>query len=213
MNHSSVFTKGFLLLFAILLLLIFCTPKISAHSGRTDSSGGHNCYVGSCAGTYHYHNGGGGASNNFNEMTQGIDAGEEYAENENRARIESSATAEGNHEGRDDGLAGKTASNTEDNSVEHCSQEIKFTNPVSERFKSAFHTGYKFTCNGIYYDAYKLAYQAANTAALIEYEALKSKEAELKKAADNKSRNGFMLASGAVGAAVFGAAAFSRRYS
>jgi len=29
-----------------------------AHSGRTDSSGGHNCNVGSCAGTYHYHNGG-----------------------------------------------------------------------------------------------------------------------------------------------------------
>lgn len=29
-----------------------------AHSGRTDSNGGHNCNVGSCAGTYHYHNGG-----------------------------------------------------------------------------------------------------------------------------------------------------------
>lgn len=29
-----------------------------AHSGGTDSSGGHNCNVGSCAGTYHYHNGG-----------------------------------------------------------------------------------------------------------------------------------------------------------
>lgn len=31
----------------------------TAHSGRTDSNGGHNCYVGACAGTYHYHNGGG----------------------------------------------------------------------------------------------------------------------------------------------------------
>ena len=41
----------------ILLLFIFTTP-INAHSGRTDSSGGHNCYTGSCAGTYHYHNGG-----------------------------------------------------------------------------------------------------------------------------------------------------------
>ena len=29
-----------------------------AHSGKTDSSGGHHCNVGSCAGTYHYHNGG-----------------------------------------------------------------------------------------------------------------------------------------------------------
>ena len=29
-----------------------------AHSGDTDSSGGHHCNVGSCAGSYHYHNGG-----------------------------------------------------------------------------------------------------------------------------------------------------------
>ena len=28
-----------------------------AHGGGLDSSGGHNCYVGSCAGTYHYHRG------------------------------------------------------------------------------------------------------------------------------------------------------------
>jgi surface rod structure-forming protein G len=44
-----------------LLLIIFTVsaPAVGAHSGRTDSSGGHNCNVGSCAGTYHYHNGGG----------------------------------------------------------------------------------------------------------------------------------------------------------
>lgn len=29
-----------------------------AHSGRTDSSGCHNCYTGACAGEYHCHNGG-----------------------------------------------------------------------------------------------------------------------------------------------------------
>ena len=28
-----------------------------AHGGGLDSSGGHNCYVGSCAGSYHYHRG------------------------------------------------------------------------------------------------------------------------------------------------------------
>ena len=28
---------------------------VEAHGGGLDSSGGHNCYVGSCAGTYHYH--------------------------------------------------------------------------------------------------------------------------------------------------------------
>lgn len=44
----------------IILLYLLFPLSVSAHSGRTDSSGGHNCYVGSCAGTYHYHNGGGG---------------------------------------------------------------------------------------------------------------------------------------------------------
>ncbi|NCS97224.1 MAG: YHYH domain-containing protein [Candidatus Pacebacteria bacterium] len=44
----------------ILSLVILFSSSMSAlaHSGRTDSSGGHNCNVGSCAGTYHYHNGG-----------------------------------------------------------------------------------------------------------------------------------------------------------
>ncbi len=28
---------------------------VSAHGGGLDSDGGHNCYVGSCAGTYHCH--------------------------------------------------------------------------------------------------------------------------------------------------------------
>ena len=45
------------LLFFPLLSFAFI-PFAAAHSGRTDSSGGHNCRTGSCAGTYHYHNGG-----------------------------------------------------------------------------------------------------------------------------------------------------------
>ena len=48
--------KKLLIVLPILFLLVAST--VSAHSGRTDSSGGHNCNVGSCAGTYHYHNGG-----------------------------------------------------------------------------------------------------------------------------------------------------------
>ena len=40
------------------LTLIIQSAPADAHSGRTDAYGGHNCYVGSCAGTYHYHNGG-----------------------------------------------------------------------------------------------------------------------------------------------------------
>lgn len=45
--------------FVLLVASAFLFPNIlDAHSGRTDSSGGHNCNVGACAGTYHYHNGG-----------------------------------------------------------------------------------------------------------------------------------------------------------
>lgn len=35
---------------------------VSAHGGGLDSNGGHNCYVSPCAGTYHYHRGGGSSS-------------------------------------------------------------------------------------------------------------------------------------------------------
>lgn len=40
------------------IFLFYSATNIHAHSGRTDSSGGHNCNVGACAGTYHYHSGG-----------------------------------------------------------------------------------------------------------------------------------------------------------
>lgn len=47
------------ILFLFVFISIAFIPATSlAHSGRTDSSGGHNCRTGSCAGTYHYHNGG-----------------------------------------------------------------------------------------------------------------------------------------------------------
>lgn len=34
--------------------MLFAKPAY-AHGGGLDSSGGHNCYVGSCSGTYHFH--------------------------------------------------------------------------------------------------------------------------------------------------------------
>jgi hypothetical protein len=41
----------------ILALFFFFPSAVDAHSGRTNSSGCHNCNVGSCAGTYHCHGG------------------------------------------------------------------------------------------------------------------------------------------------------------
>jgi hypothetical protein len=46
-------------------LFIFTSSIIFSHSGRTNSSGCHNCNVGSCAGTYHCHGGGSGGGNTY----------------------------------------------------------------------------------------------------------------------------------------------------
>ena len=41
---------------------MYFVNEAQAHGGGLDSSGGHNCYVGSCAGSYHYHRGIGSSS-------------------------------------------------------------------------------------------------------------------------------------------------------
>lgn len=50
-------TVTWLIAFLICLLMAsgFAAPLASAHGGGLDSDGGHNCYVGSCAGSYHCH--------------------------------------------------------------------------------------------------------------------------------------------------------------
>ena len=52
--------------FLLVLLTFQSAPSVSAHGGGLDGDGGHNCNVGSCAGTYHYHRGGG--SNSSSQM-------------------------------------------------------------------------------------------------------------------------------------------------
>jgi len=54
--------QSLLFLFLLAALTVQSTTLVSAHGGGLDGDGGHNCYVGSCAGTYHYHRGGGGSS-------------------------------------------------------------------------------------------------------------------------------------------------------
>jgi hypothetical protein len=46
----------------IIYLFLLLPQPVSAHSGRTDASGCHNCYTSYCAGEYHCHGGGGGSS-------------------------------------------------------------------------------------------------------------------------------------------------------
>ena len=56
--NSGIFSMNIRYLAIALVLFVLAISDVSAHSGRTDAYGGHNCYVGACAGTYHYHNGG-----------------------------------------------------------------------------------------------------------------------------------------------------------
>ena len=75
-----------------------------AHSGRTDAYGGHNCYVGACAGTYHYHNGGYVEEDYYD---QGYEFGSNDAFDNNHDYITSNAESEGQKKGYDDGLNGE----------------------------------------------------------------------------------------------------------
>ena len=57
--------KSFRLLVVVASLMLTAgapASLVSAHGGGLDSSGGHNCYVGSCAGTYHCHRCGGSST-------------------------------------------------------------------------------------------------------------------------------------------------------
>jgi hypothetical protein len=47
--------KKLMLIASVFLALLSVPGVVSAHGGGLDSDGGHNCRVGSCAGTYHCH--------------------------------------------------------------------------------------------------------------------------------------------------------------
>ena len=52
------------LYFVFCILIFLCWYSFGfAHGGGLDQSGGHNCYVGSCRGSYHYHRGSSSNSN------------------------------------------------------------------------------------------------------------------------------------------------------
>jgi hypothetical protein len=212
-KHSKSILAVFLAAISCLLLVSLVTPQIAkAHSGRTDSSGGHNCNVGACAGTYHYHNGGGGSSSGgLSEAAQARIAGADFARTDNRSRIESSATAEGSYQGKTDGLAGTSSPYAENDSNEHCSQEIKFTNAVSATYKEAFQSLYTTTCISIYGDVYRTAYQAANVPATQAFEEDKARDLAAKTAASTASQEnndswwGWLILGGFIGLPIIGA--------
>ncbi len=93
---------------------------VTAHGGGLDSDGGHNCNVGSCAGTYHCHQswgpgcgGGGSYSSNGNNYQLPISpavcvdiSGGEFSDSE-IARIQKALKSGGYRPGPIDGLYGR----------------------------------------------------------------------------------------------------------
>jgi len=203
-------TKTKAVLFLIFLLLFLTSNNVLAHSGRTDANGGHNCYVGSCAGTYHYHNGGdgGGSSGGLSEAAQARIAGADFARTENRATIESSASVEGTQQGNSDGLAGTSVPYGKNDSIEHCSQEVTFTNAVSAIYKEAFQSLYTTTCIHVYDDAYRAAYQTANLSSRTTFEENQAKALAAKEEEDVNSSDswlGWLILGGFIGLPLIGA--------
>lgn len=196
MKYLITLASGILTLYCCLISLTILKPHaVLAHPGRTDSSGGHTCRT-NCEswgleyGEYHYHNGTGSGSGGLSEAAQARIAGAEFANKENRTRIESSANAEGNSQGNIDGLDGENLIYADNDSAQHCSQEINFTSTTSVAYREAFQTVYTRTCIQVYEDEYRAAYEAANLAAQKVYEENKTEqEAGSQQTSDSNEEN------------------------
>ena len=61
----KIYSAASVTFLAVILSFGISLPEASAHGGGLDSNGGHNCNVGSCAGTYHCHRGCGGGGGSY----------------------------------------------------------------------------------------------------------------------------------------------------
>lgn len=134
-----------LVVFIVCASVLF-TPSINAHSGRTDASGGHNCNVGSCAGTYHYHNGGGyTAPSAPNYYEQGLSNGRAHAARE-ESNIISKTHAIGYKTGYNAGVSGaKSVYESHPESI--CDISFTFDPGTNESYKEWYKSGWLSGCN------------------------------------------------------------------
>lgn len=106
--------QGALILIASLVLSVVTGISASAHGGGLDSQGGHNCRVGSCAGTYHCHQArgpacGGGTSASLPKNTltpKCVIESEKSLSTENIAFIQTKLKSKGFNPGTIDGNYG-----------------------------------------------------------------------------------------------------------
>lgn len=159
------------------LLLSSITP-VSAHPGNTSSDGGHYCWTnceswGEVYGERHFHGGSSGGSNSGGtvvntgptEYQQGTTNGANHANSVNRDGIESTATTEGDSDGESDGISGRPFATTSNDSSKYCSDEVQYTSPPTQSYKTAFQSSYTSACIQVYNAKYEARYAAAYTPA------------------------------------------------
>jgi hypothetical protein len=152
-----IFTVGASLLLAV-AVSFFIPSSTLAHSGRTDASGGHNCNVGSCAGTYHYHNGGGSSTPSTPNYTQlGTTNGKAHADNE-AANIKAMSTSNAYQTGYQDANNNKSINYYAVIPTSICDTNFTFDAGTSEAYKLAYDLGWETQCRAIANTVYQTSY-------------------------------------------------------
>lgn len=153
---------------ACLIFFLMVAESASAHPGRTDAYGGHNCYVGSCAGTYHYHNGGYIEDDYYD---QGYEFGNNDALDNNYDYITSNATYEGGSDGYDVGFRGESEEYHPDAPDWICDDvTFEFRPNEYEDYISGVNDGFMEGCREIANTSYADAYSSSYSEGYATYE-------------------------------------------
>ncbi len=199
---SSIYI-AIILSMLLLILVLVRTEHTQAHSGRTDSYGGHNCYVGSCAGTYHYHNDG---YSSYDEPVydepdytyEGQVNGENQADEDTQTTVDI-ATSNGKKEGYSDGFENNLESPDPDPSSA-CDGTFTFDGYAPDEYQDAFYDAYQSACHDNYNDAFDAAYSVGYKEGQSDYEtelaASKSADEDSSATDDGDSGNGWGWALG-----------------
>jgi len=155
-------TNKLFVLFVAAALCVCITAAASAHSGRTDANGGHNCNVGSCAGTYHYHNGGSNYQSSNSYRIEGLTNGQNHAKRE-KASIESTSESAGSNAGYSAAITGEAEDYYPPAPDYICDTDFTFDAGTPQEYKTNYNSGWNLVCSDIadskYRTAYALGYQ------------------------------------------------------
>lgn len=152
---------------ALAFFLVSLPTNLQAHSGRTDANGGHNCNVGACAGTYHYHNGGSGGGgytppSTPNYVQLGTEAGKSHAQRETE-NIRTTTINSGYQNGYSAGQSGLSQGYVSPPST-ICNTDFTFEAGTNETYKTWYKSGWQSECNRIATSVYQANYDEGYSA-------------------------------------------------